>query len=704
MKASRGGCRIGVDVGGTFTDVVLHDPRSGALHVAKTLTTPGDLARAVMAGVDAVLAESGKRPSDVGALLHATTVATNAILERKGARTALLTTEGFRDVLILGRQKRYETYDLYFRKPAPLTRRRHVHEVRERVDADGNVVTPIDLEGLDPVADRLLAEGIESAAIVFLHSYANPDHERAAAQRLAERAPDLAISVSCDVSPRIREYERSSTTVANAFVKPIVARYLDRLRETLTRRGFAAPLHVMQSNGGLVTPEVARDFPVRIVESGPAAGVLLARHVGRLESADRVLTFDMGGTTAKLGVVDDGEPAIASTFEIDTIDSRRYSGLPLSTPAIELLEIGAGGGSIASTDGRTIRVGPESAGADPGPICYGGGGDRPTVTDANLALGYLDPGNFNGGAMTLDPEAAAAGLRRHIADPLGLSLEDAAWGVHAVANAGMERAMRVMSVERGRDPRRYVLVAFGGAGPVHAARIARALSIPRVIVPAAAGVGSAVGLLTADVRIDVTVTRAMTLEAGAGDRIAATYAELESLVAREAPRLGPAAPRLSRYARLRQVGQGFEIGVALPGGPIDDEYVDRAIEAFHAAYERDYGYRDEASGVEAVDWCLAATFPDDATGPFAAAAVPRREDGRIDGVRRAYLPERAAWADCRVLDRATLACEAAARTGGLPGPAIVEDPESTILALPGDRLSMSERGDVIVDINAGEDD
>ena len=704
MKESRTGYRIAFDIGGTFTDVVLHDPRSGALHVAKTLTTPGDLARAVMAGVDVVLAESGKQPSDVSALLHATTVATNAILERKGARTALLTTEGFRDVLILGRQKRYETYDLYFRKPAPLTRRRHVHEVRERVDADGNVVTPIDLESLDPVADRLLAEGIESAAIVFLHSYANPDHERAAARRLAERAPDLAISVSCDVSPRIREYERSSTTVANAFVKPIVARYLDRLRETLTRRGFAAPLHVMQSNGGLVTPEVARDFPVRIVESGPAAGVLLARHVGRLESADRVLTFDMGGTTAKLGVVDDGEPAIASTFEIDTIDSRRYSGLPLSTPAIELLEIGAGGGSIASTDGRTIRVGPESAGADPGPICYGGGGDRPTVTDANLALGYLDPGNFNGGAMTLDPEAAAAGLRRHIADPLGLSLEDAAWGVHAIANAGMERAMRVMSVERGRDPRRYVLVAFGGAGPVHAARIARALSIPRVIVPAAAGVGSAVGLLTADVRIDVTVTRAMTLEAGAGDRIAATYAELESLVAREAPRLGPAAPRLSRYACLRQIGQGFEIGVNLPGGPIDDRYVDRAIEAFHAAYERDYGYRDEASGVEAVDWCLAATFPDDATGPFEAAAVPRREDGRIDGVRRAYLPERAAWTDCRVLDRATLAREAAARAGGLPGPAIVEDPESTILALPGDRLSMSERGDVIVDINAGEDD
>ncbi len=687
--------RLAFDIGGTFTDIVLHDSASGTLRVAKTSTTPDDLTRAVMAGLDAVLDGTGTTPPDVDALLHATTVATNAILERKGARTALLTTEGFRDVLILGRQKRHETYDLYFRKPEPLTRRRHIYEVSERLDADGSVIAPIDMDGLDAVADRLLAEGIESAAIVFLHSYANADHERAAARRLAERAPGLAVSASCDVSPRIREYERSSTTLANAFVKPVVARYLDRLQETLAKRGFAAPLHVMQSNGGLVTPEVARDYPVRIVESGPAAGVLLARHVGRLESADHVLTFDMGGTTAKLGAVDGGEPAIASAFEVDTVDSRRYSGLPLSTPAIELLEIGAGGGSIAATDGRTIQVGPRSAGADPGPICYGRGGDRPTVTDANLVLGYLDPDYFNGGAMTLDPAAAEAGLRRFVAEPLGLSLEDAAWGVHAVANAGMERAMRVMSVEKGRDPRKYTLVAFGGAGPIHAARIARALSIPRVIVPAAAGVGSAVGLLTAETRIDVTVTRAMALEAGAGGRIADVYAELEALVAKEAPRLGPAAPRLSRYAYLRQAGQGFEINVGLPPGPIDDGYAGRAIEAFHAAYERDYGYRDEASGVEAVDWCLAATFSDEAAGRLETTAVPDGESGRIDGTRPVYLPEGGGRVPCRILDRAALA-----RAGGLAGPAIVEDPESTILALPGDRLSMSERGDVVIDINA----
>ena len=689
--------RMAFDIGGTFTDVVLHDSESGALHVAKTLSTPDDLSRAVLDGLGDLLEQTGTQSGDVGSLHHATTVATNAIVERKGAKTALLTTKGFRDVLILGRQKRYETYNLYFHKPQPLTRRRHILEVDERVDADGTVVTPIDIESVDRAIDELSAQGVESAAIVFLHSYANAEHERAAMRRIAERAPDLAVSASCEVSPRIREYERSSTTLANAYVKPLVARYLDNLEKTLRKKGFNAPLHVMQSNGGLVTPEIARDYPVRIVESGPAAGVLLARHVGRLESADHILTFDMGGTTAKLGVIDDGEPAITSAFEVDTIDSRRYSGLPLSTPAIELLEIGAGGGSIAATDGHTIRVGPESAGAEPGPICYRGGGERPTVTDANLVLGYLDPDYFNGGAMTLDSEAAAMGLERHIAEPLELSLDAAAWGVHAVANANMERAMRVMSVEKGRDPRKYTLVAFGGAGPIHAARIARSLSIPRVIVPAAAGVGSAVGLLTADARIDATLTRTMALESGTSEEIAAVYAELEALVLKDATRLGTGTLRFSRYAYLRQAGQGFEINVNLPDGDIDGGYADRAIEAFHQAYQRDYGYRDEKSGVEAVDWCLAATLPNDESGTFEAKAVVHAGETAIDGTRQVYFPESGTRVACRTMDRATLAA-----CGRLDGPAIVEDPESTILALPGDRLSMSERGDVVIDINVGE--
>ncbi|MBT6276960.1 MAG: hydantoinase/oxoprolinase family protein [Chromatiales bacterium] len=688
--------RLAFDIGGTFTDIVLHDANTKALHVAKTLTTPDDLARAVLNGLNDVLSQAGRDAGEVGALLHATTVATNAILERAGAKTALLTTKGFRDVLILGRQKRYETYNLYFRKPEPLTRRQFIYEVEERVDADGAVVTPLDTDSLDVAIDQFTAQGIESVAIVFLHAYINPTHERAAVAHLRARAPQVEISASSEVSPRIREYERTSTTLANAYVKPIVARYLDTLEAALARQGFTAPLHVMQSNGGLVTPAIARDFPVRIVESGPAAGVLLARHVGQLETSDHVLTFDMGGTTAKLGVVDDGEPAITSDFEVDTVDSRRYSGLPLSTPAIELLEIGAGGGSIATTDGHTIQVGPSSAGADPGPICYGSGGDLPTVTDANLVLGYLDPGYFNGGAMTLDLAAAKAGLEERIAAPLGLSTESAAWGIHAVANANMERAMRVMSVEKGRDPRKYTLVAFGGAGPIHAAHIARSLAIPRVIVPAAAGVGSAVGLLTAQSRIDVTITRTLRLDAGSSGAIAAIYAELQALVAGDAARLGSDAPMLSRYAYLRQAGQGFEIVVALPDGEIDAGYASKVLEAFHAAYQRDYGYRDEASGVEAVDWCLAATLPDENATRFEANTVTAG-GASIDRVRDAYFPDHGGWMRCRILNRSTLRAK-----GPLPGPAIVEDPESTILVLPGDRVALLERGDIVIDIRAGE--
>ena len=690
--------RMAFDIGGTFTDIVLHDAGPGALYIAKTLTTPDDLARAVLDGLDDVLKQAGRAPGEIDALLHATTVATNAILERRGAKTALLTTAGFRDVLILGRQKRYETYNLYFRKPQPLTQRRHIFEIEERVDADGVVVTPLDPDSLDRAIEQLAAHEIESAAIVFLHSYANSQHERAALAYLAEHAPNVTVSASCDVSPRIREYERTSTTLANAFIKPIVARYLDTLQAALSQKGFTAPLHVMQSNGGLVTPEIARDYPVRIVESGPAAGVLLARHVGLLESSDHVLTFDMGGTTAKLGVVDDGEPAITSAFEVDTVDSRRYSGLPLSTPAIELLEIGAGGGSIAMADGHTIQVGPQSAGAAPGPICYGRGGEQPTVTDANLLLGYLNPDYFNGGAMTLDSQAAKAGVQHHVAQPLGLSLEAAAWGIHAVANANMERAMRVMSVEKGRDPRRYTLVAFGGAGPIHASRIARSLSIPKVLVPAAAGVGSAVGLLTAESRIDVTVTRTLLLDAGASERIAAVYAELESLLRKDAARLSTVAPTLSRYAYLRQAGQGFEINVSLPGGAIDDGYVSQVVEAFHANYERDYGYRDETSGVEAVDWCLAATFANPGAAAFEAKAVVSQADSGVDTSREVYFPEQGGFVPCRILDRTGLA-----HTGPLQGPAIVEDPESTILALPGDRLSLSARGDVVIEINVEVD-
>ena len=444
--------RIAFDIGGTFTDFVLHDSASADMRFSKVPSTPGNPAEAVLAGIDALFQQLDIKPEHVEGTLHATTVATNAILERKGNRTALVTTKGFRDVLLIARQKRYDTNDLYLVKPTPLVERADIFEVGERMAPDGEVLAAIDGADVETAIQRLAEGHYESVAIVFLHAYANDAHEKAVRDSIGRALPDLELCISSEVSPKFREYERTSTTVANAYVKPLVGRYLGELEGALKARGFPSDLFIMQSNGGLVPPELARDNPIRIVESGPAAGVLMCAVVGRDAGFDHVMTFDMGGTTAKLGAIDDGEPAIVSTFEVDAVQYKKGSGLPLNISAVELLEIGAGGGSIARTDMGLISVGPESAGADPGPMCYGAGGERPTITDANLVLGYLNPEYFNGGAMALDPVAAAKGIEAHIARPLGLTVQEAAWGIHSVANSNMERAMRVVSIERGRDP------------------------------------------------------------------------------------------------------------------------------------------------------------------------------------------------------------------------------------------------------------
>jgi len=529
---------VAFDIGGTFTDFVLVDPAGGRTVTHKAPSTPDDPSRAVARGLPVLLEKAGVVPGAVQHLLHATTVATNAIIQRKGAKTALITTRGFRDVLILGRQKRYETYDLHLTKPAPLILREQIFEAAERTDYEGNVLKPLDEADLATVIDRIAAEGYEAVAVAFLHAYANPAHERAAGQALAERLPGVAVSLSVDVSPKLREYERTNTTVANSFVKPLVGRYVQRLSQTFADQGITADFSIMQSNGGLVSPALAEAYPIRIVESGPAAGVLLAGQVGQEIGAAHILSFDMGGTTAKLGAIDDGEPVIAPTFEIDPVKYKKGSGLPINVPAVELIEIGAGGGSIAEVQDGAIRVGPDSAGAEPGPACYGIGGTRPTVTDANLVLGYINPTYFNGGSMGLDRAAAERALAEHVAGPLGLSTAEAAWGVHLIATGNMEHALRVVSVERGRDPRRYAMVAFGGAGPLHAARIARAIGVAQVVVPRAAGVGSAVGMLAADARLDVSVSRILAVTAENADAIASVYRELEA-------RLGDDLQRLS---------------------------------------------------------------------------------------------------------------------------------------------------------------
>jgi N-methylhydantoinase A len=691
--------RIAFDIGGTFTDFVLHDAGREVLRVGKIPTTPQRLETAVLEGFDAILAAHEVAPAAVTTLLHATTIATNAILERKGNRTALLTTEGFRDVLIIGRQKRYDTNNMHLDKPAPLIARRHIFEASERVAADGNVVTPLEPASLDRAIAALKAGDYEAVAIAFLHAYANPVHETAARRAIEAALPGVAVSVSHEVSPKFREYERTNTTVANAYVRRIVDRYLAKLTDALGGRGFRSSLYIMQSNGGLVTPELAQAFPVRIVESGPAAGVLMCAAVGREEGLEHVLTFDMGGTTAKLGAVDEGEPAITQTFEVDGIDNRRYSGLPLNVPAVELVEIGAGGGSVAVAERGLIKVGPQSSGADPGPICYRRGGTRPTITDANLVLGYLDPDWFLGGAMKLDPDAARAGIEAQVARPLDLGVDEAAWGIHSVANSNMERAMRIVSIERGRDPRRYAMVAFGGAGPLHAARLARTLGVPKVIVPVGAGVGSAIGLLTADAMIDVSITRIVPVEAEQIPTIRSIFADLEARAAPDLANLATGgAVRWRRGAYMRYQGQGYEIRVELPLGEIGADFAAVAVTAFETAYKTVYGYADSGARVEAIDWFLVATIA--GLGERGATARQLIEQGGATGSgrtsRRAYFPEAGGFVDAAVVDRYAL------KPGErVHGPALIEERESTTVLLPGDMAHVTENGHLLIDILGG---
>ena len=691
--------RIAFDIGGTFTDFVLHDQAREVLRVGKIPTTPSSLEAAVLEGFDAILRAHAAKPDAVSTILHATTIATNAILERKGNRTALLTTAGFRDVLIIGRQKRYETNNMHLDKPAPLVARRHIYEVTERIAADGEVVTPIEGRSLDAAIAALKAGGYDAVAVALLHAYTNPEHEIAVRKRIERAIPDIAVSVSHEVSPKFREYERTNTTVANAYVRRIVDRYLASLTGALESRGFRSSLYIMQSNGGLVTPEIAQAFPVRIVESGPAAGVLMSAAVGREEGLDHVLTFDMGGTTAKLGAVDEGEPAITQTFEVDGIDNRRYSGLPLNVPAVELVEIGAGGGSIALAERGLIKVGPRSAGAEPGPICYARGGTLPTITDANLVLGYLDPGWFLGGEMQLDVDGARVGIEAHVARPLSLGIDEAAWGIHTIANSNMERAMRIVSIERGRDPRRYAMVAFGGAGPLHAARLARTLGVPKVIVPVGAGVGSAIGLLTADAKIDVSVTRILPVEAEQAPVIHSIFAELEARARPDLANLGGAAGvKWRRGAYMRYQGQGYEIRVELPAGDIGRDFPATAVAAFEAAYKTVYGYVDSGARVEAIDWFLIATVPGlgerGATARQLAGQAGATGSGRTS--RRAYFPEAGGFVEAAVVDRYGL--QPGER---VQGPALVEERESTTVLLPGDAARVTHNGHLMIDILGG---
>lgn len=697
--------RLAIDTGGTFTDCVLQDGDTGRLWFAKALSTPDSPEQAVLAGVAALKAARPFELTDVSTLLLATTVATNAILERRGANVGLVTTRGFRDVVFLQRAKRYDTYDLHLDKPHPLVARRAVAEVDERLDANGAVLRQLDEGSVKEAIVQLEALDVETVAISLLHAYANDAHEKLLAALLEEQHPEWLVSCSSAVSPKYREYERTSTVLANAYVMPVVRRFLERIESSFYERGFRGELYVMQSNGGLSSPDFARSFPVNVVESGPAAGVLLGGVVERRSGLQQVLTFDMGGTTAKLGAVEWGEPTITPTFEVDGINLRQWSGLPLNISAVELIEIGAGGGSIAKAHTGIIQVGPESAGAAPGPACYGRGGSRPTITDANLMLGYLVPEWFAGAQLTLSREQASKAILADVAEPLGLDVMEAAWGIHTVANATMERAMRSMSIERGRDPRDFALVAFGGAGPLHACRLARALGIREVIVPYGAGVGSAVGMLEAEPRVQATVTRILPLEHEELDAFRAVFEELE----RRLNDLAGAQPlaRFRRYLSVRYVGQGYELRIEAPDGAIDSGFLGAVGNRFLDAYRTSYGYAEGDKPLQATEWTLQAELglTSNARSSLSAPVPSTENTDWAELTQSAFFPELSDLPlECPVYGRAMLpAGKNDEGVAGVSGPAIVADAEATTLVPPGDVVSLNDAGDLVIAVAAEED-
>ena len=715
--------RLGVDIGGTFTDLVLIDETTGALRVEKVLTTPKDPAHAVEQGVHALLGDADVAPGRVRAVVHGTTLATNALIERKGARTALLTTEGFRDALEIGREGRYDMYDLFIDPPPPLVPRHLRLEVPERLLADGSVLRPLDEEAARRAIARLVGEGVEALAVCLLHAYVNPVHERRLVELVGELAPHLAVSASSDVVPEIREYERTSTTAANVYVAPLMARYLEDLERRLAELGTRGQLYIMQSSGGIALPSLARRLPIRLVESGPAAGALAAAQAARERGVARLLSFDMGGTTAKACVIDGGQPLVAREFEVARADRfKKGSGLPLRVPVIELIEIGAGGGSIARVDRLgLLKVGPDSAGADPGPACYNLGGSLPTVTDADLCLGYLDAEFFLGGRLRLDREAARRAIEDHVARPLGLDPVRAAWGIHRVVNENMAAAARIHGIERGKDLRAYDLFAFGGAGPVHCWHVARILKVERILVPFGAGAVSAYGLLAAPLAFDFVRTGRQRLDQADWSAVNALFTEMETegRLLLERAGVGPGDTRLTRVAEMRYLGQGHEVEAHLPAGTLSAEMLPSITASFEAAYRALYHRLPQGVPIEALNWRLTASGPATVTGaarpalavgglrkarPGSARRIDRRKTTRggstrpsaaLKGKRSAYFPEAEGFVETAVYDRYALQAGAA-----FEGPAIVEERESTAIVGPGGRCHVDDSLALVIEVRS----
>jgi N-methylhydantoinase A len=691
--------RLGVDVGGTFTDAVLISEQSGEIHIAKVSSTPRNPEIGFLAAVQQILSKAGIKPPDVSYLVHGTTVATNALIEGKGSRTAFITTEGFRDLLEIGRQVRPSLYDIHFKKLRPLVPRDLCFEVPERLDAGGNVLVELDEARVAAIAEALEAEGIQSIAICYLHSYLNPRHEQRTEQILSNRMRTVVPSLSSQICPEFREYFRASTTVVNACVKPVVASYLHGIERELRNNGTNAELLVMQSNGGVLTFEQAAERPVFMVESGPAAGVIAANFVAKNLGIEDVVSFDMGGTTAKAGLILGGQPKVTKEYEVGAearpgSGQSRGSGYPIRTPVIDLVEIGAGGGSIAWVDsGGVLRVGPQSSGADPGPICYRRGGQAPTITDANLVLGRINPHYFLGGEMNLDTEGAREGIRKRCAEPLGLDVLGAANGIIEIANAAMVNALRLTTVRRGYDPRNLAMIAFGGAGPLHANRLCEEMQIPKLVVPPSPGTASALGLLTTDVKHEFSRTKITRFDEASPELINDIFETMERQGAKLLKGEGIPDSRVTfrREIEMRYKGQSYELAVICDEGHLSLDLLERTLARFHSEYERAYGrgYPDET--VEMVNFRVTAIG--------AIPNLPLRKiqlsDNSLEQAlkerRQVYFAEANGFVETCVYDRYKLGCGEK-----ISGPAVVEEMDSNTLLHPGYQIDVDEVGNLLV--------
>jgi len=703
--------RLGIDIGGTFTDLVLLEEQTGKLFFGKTLTTYDNPANGILKGTTELLEREGITPSQVRNIVHGTTLVTNAIIERKGAKTGLITTKGFEDVLEIGREFRYDIYDIFLTIPELLVPRNLRLGISERIDYLGNILTPIDQTEIESVVDKLVNEGCQSVAVCFLQSFTNATHERAVGDFIKQRYPHIYVSLSVDVMPEIREYERASATTMNAYVQPITDQYLSNLRDRLQALGFAGTIEIMISSGRLTSLDGARKSPVQLLESGPAGGTMAGVFYGKLTGINDLLAFDMGGTTAKASMIFNLKPEITNQFEAARV--RRFkkgSGLPVRIPVIDMIEIGAGGGSIAYVDNLgLLKVGPESAASEPGPACYGRGGTRPTVTDTDLVLGYLNPDYFLGGTMQLNLDAARQAINEHIAKPLNISIEEAAMGVHRIVNENMANAARVHILEKGHDPRLYSMTAFGGAGPVHAFGVARLLGSPQVVVPVGSGVLSALGFLVSPVAsesirsyvcslnmldwtllngyLDQMEAEGFAFLASAGVSVAG-YKSTSTSIA-DKPLI-----TISRVADMRYSGQGHEISVEIPNGTLTEHSVAQIEESFKKEYLLRYGKTIEDIGIEVVTWRVVVSGPVPQVLPKQEVPTSQNSEKALKGYRKIILMGDKQASNVPVYHRYQLQ-----PSDTFDGPAIIEEMESTFVVGVNATVRIDEFRNIIVQMH-----